>query len=215
MPATCQLPATCVSCHHPCMLAKRCFRSLVCIAAGAPDEEFAARIDATFTIGHDRTMVQDAGFGVRQIVDVALKALSPGINDTTTAVTCVNYLSAILARLAARRSEARYRMDAAEHGAELRVIARGPTFQGMLAEAFDQIRQNAQGNVAVLLALLTALEAIGDCTHDAQRRAALRAQADLIGDAARFSIPDPRDRHAAEAIVKRLQRDPAEARTPG
>ncbi len=188
--------------------------TLVCIAAGAPDEEFTARIDATFTIGHRRTMVQDAGFGVRQIVDVALKALSPGINDTTTAVTCVNYLSAILARLAARRIESRYRTDTAEHGGELRVIARGPTFDGMLAEAFDQIRQNAQGNPAVLLALLTALEAIGDCTLDPQRRAALRAQADLIGDAARFSIPDPRDRYVTEAIAKRLHRNPADAHTP-
>lgn len=98
-------------------------------------------------------------------------------------------------------------MDTAEHGGELRVIARGPTFDGMLAEAFDQIRQNAHGNVAVLVALLTALEVIGDCTHDAQRRTALRRQADLIGDAARSSIPDPRDRHATEAIVKRLHRN--------
>jgi len=184
-------------------------------AVGATDEQLTACIAAAFTIGHQRTMVQDAGFGIRQIVDVALKALSPGINDTTTAVTCVNYLSAILARLAARRIESRYRMDTAEHGGELRVIARGPTFDGMLAEAFDQIRQNAQGNVAALLALLTALEVIGDCTHDGQRRAALRGQADLIGDAARLSIPDPRDRHAAEAIVKRLHRNLADARTPG
>jgi len=183
-------------------------------AVSATDEELTDCIAETFTIDHQRTMLQDAGFGVRQIVDVALKALSPGINDTTTAVTCVQYLSAILARLAARRIESRYRMDTAEHGGELRVIARGPTFDGMLAEAFDQIRQNAQGNVAVLVALLTALEVIGGRTHDAQRRTALRRQADLIGDAARSSIPDSRDRHATEAIVKRLHRNaPTPAQT--
>jgi len=43
---------------------------------------------------------QDPAFGIRQLVDVALKALSPGINDTSTAAMCVDYLAAILARLA-------------------------------------------------------------------------------------------------------------------
>ncbi len=186
---------------------------LVCIAGAvsAIDEELAACIDATFTIGHQRTMLQDAGFGIRQIVDVALKALSPGINDTTTAVTCVHYLSAILARLAARRFESPYRLDEGE----LRVIARGPTFHDMLAEAFDQIRQNALGDVGVLLALLTALEVIADRTPDAQRRAALRHQAGLIGDAARRSIPEPRDVQSVEAVVERLDRNLADAHTPG
>jgi len=184
---------------------------LISIASGVPDEDFAARIDAIYTIGHQRTMVQDAGFGIRQIVDVALKALSPGINDTTTAVVCVNYLSAILARLAARRIESPYRMDKSE----LRVIARGPTFDGMLAEAFDQIRQNGPGNIAVLLAVLTALEVIADRTQNAQRRAALRHQAGLIGETARRSIPEPRDVRSVEEVVKRLDRKLADAHTPG
>jgi len=185
---------------------------LISIAGNARDEKLSDRIDSIFTIDHQRTMLQDAGYGVRQIVDVALKALSPGINDTTTAVTCVHYLSAILARLAARRIESRYRMDTSEHGGKLRVIARGPTFDSMLAEAFDQIRQNALGNVAVMLALLTALEVIGGRTQDFHRRAALRVQADLMGDAARSSIPVPHDCDAALAVLKRLQRIPADAR---
>ncbi len=121
------------------------------------------------------------------------------------------HLSAILARLAARRFESPYRLDEGE----LRVIARGPTFHDMLAEAFDQIRQNAPGNVAVLLALLTALEVIADRTHNAQRRAALRQQAGLIGDAARRSIPEPRDVQSVEAVVERLDRNLADAHTPG
>jgi len=49
-----------------------------------------------YTVGRQRTTVQDAGFGVWQIVDIALKALSPGINDTTTAVTCVHYLTYVV-----------------------------------------------------------------------------------------------------------------------
>ncbi|MBA2647648.1 MAG: DUF2254 domain-containing protein, partial [Pyrinomonadaceae bacterium] len=75
--------------------------------ATAPDEavieSFVKRLDDTYTISRYRTVEQDAAFGVRQIVDIALKALSPGINDTTTAVTCVDYLSSICARVARRR----------------------------------------------------------------------------------------------------------------
>lgn len=165
-----------------------------------PDEETLDKLDAVYSIGRNRTIVQDAGFGIRQIVDVALKALSPGINDATTAVSCVNYLAAILARLAARQVETPYRMDLGK----LRVVARGPTFAGLLGEAFDQIRQNAAGNVAVLGCLLQALEVIARRTQDAQRQQALRRQADLIADIAGRSIPAPRDCEGIEAALERL-----------
>jgi uncharacterized membrane protein len=100
-----------------------------------PDQETISALQATLSISRHRTVEQDAAFGIRQIVDVALKALSPGINDTTTAVTCVDYLTAILARLASRPipSSRRY-----EEG-ELRVIAKGPSFESLLADSFDQI----------------------------------------------------------------------------
>ena len=67
-----------------------------------PDEESTAELKAIYFISRQRSLQQDAGFGIRQIVDIAMKALSPGVNDTTTAVMCVDYLSAILARLAVR-----------------------------------------------------------------------------------------------------------------
>jgi len=184
---------------------------LVSIAADPPDKDFTATIDETFTIGHQRTTVQDTSFGVRQIVDVALKALSPGINDTTTAVTCVQYLSAILTRLAARRIDSRYRTD----NGELRVIALGPTFEGMLADAFDQIRQNGTANIAVLLALLTALEVIAGRTEDAHRRSAVRQQVRLIGAAGRRSIPEPHDLQKVAAAVERLDKKLTDVRDPG
>jgi uncharacterized membrane protein len=67
-----------------------------------PGKEIITALQAAYTIDRHRTVEQDSAFGIRQIVDMALKALSPGINDTTTAVMCVDYLSAILARLASR-----------------------------------------------------------------------------------------------------------------
>ena len=66
-------------------------------------KEIVAALQAAYHIDRHRTVEQDPAFGIRQIVDMALRALSPGINDTTTAVMCVDYLTAILARLASRR----------------------------------------------------------------------------------------------------------------
>ena len=67
-----------------------------------PDQEIVAALQAAYRIDRHRTVEQDSAFGIRQIVDMALRALSPGINDTTTAVMCVDYLGAILVRLAPR-----------------------------------------------------------------------------------------------------------------
>jgi len=98
-----------------------------------PDEETITALQATFSISRHRTVEQDTAFGIRQIVDVALKALSPGINDTTTAVMCVDYLTAILARIAPRQIPSLYRYEEGE----LRVIAKGPSFESLLAETVD------------------------------------------------------------------------------
>lgn len=167
---------------------------------GHPDEETAAELTGIYVISRQRTVQQDAGFGIRQIVDVALKALSPGVNDTTTAVMCIDYLGAILARLAVRGIPTPYRRDEGE----LRVIARGPSFESLLAEAFDQIRQNADGNVAVLARLLQSLETVAGRTANARRRQALREQANLITAAAERTITVPHDVAGIQAESKRL-----------
>ena len=134
-------------------------------------------------------MEQDSAFGVRQIVDMALRALSPGINDTTTAMMCVDYLTAILARLASRPipSSRRY-----EEG-ELRVITIGPTFASMVAESFDQIRGSAQGNVAIMLRMLGALQTIASLTASPSRRRALHEQVEWIAELAERTIESPHD----------------------
>ncbi len=166
------------------------------------DEEATADLNAGFFIGRQRTVQQDAAFGIRQIVDIAMKALSPGINDSTTAVMCVDYLAAILTRLAAREIAGPFRLD----GGELRLIVRGPSFQSLLAEAFDQIRQNAQGNVAILTRQLDALATIARKTTGARRRQALRRQAELIAEVAERTIPAPQDCEGVETSLERLLR---------
>ena len=181
---------------------------LASVAGKEPDDESIRKLNAAYNVGRDRTVQQDAAYGIRQIVDIALKALSPGINDTTTAINCIDFLGAILARLAPRPFAARDRSD----GSQLRLIARGPTFPGLLAEAFDQIRQNAEGNVAVLTRLLQVLEIVATRTTDVHRRAALRQQADLIAETAKRSVPSAHDRATIQLAANRVFPVPDEAK---
>ena len=166
-----------------------------------PDQETIAALQATFSISTHRTVEQDAAFGIRQIVDVALKALSPGINDTTTAVMCVDYLTAILARIAPRQipSSLRY-----EEG-ELRVIAKGPSFESLLADSFDEIRVSAKGNVAIMLPMLGALQTIASLTARPGRRRALRDQVQRIAEMAEGTLESAHDRAWIETRLARVR----------
>jgi uncharacterized membrane protein len=168
---------------------------LASVSGKPPDDEMIRNLNAAYSVGQHRTVIQDAGYGIRQIVDVALKALSPSTNDTTTAINCIDFLASILARLAVRPSESPFRSE----GGQLRVISRGPTFSGLLAEAFDQIRQNAEGNVAVLVRLHQVLTTVAGRTSDEQRRNALRQQAALVAETAERSVPSAHDRATIQA----------------
>jgi uncharacterized membrane protein len=117
-------------------------------------------------LGRHRTVEQDAGFGLQQLVDVAVKALSPGINDPTTACMCVDQLGALLVRLAVRRMPDTHRTV---HG-RLRVIAPGPQFADLLGLAFGAVIRHSRGDLEVLGRLLAALAAVQGATTDAGRR---------------------------------------------
>jgi uncharacterized membrane protein len=154
------------------------------------DEEAAAELNDFYEISRHRTLQQDAAFGIRQIVDVALRALSPGINDTTTAVMCLDYLEAILVRLTGRPMPPPHYIEEGE----VRLIGRGPSFEALLDESLDQIRQNAGGNMAIQLRMLTALENLAEHTDRPARRAALREKARSIAELAERTIEAPNDR---------------------
>lgn len=166
-----------------------------------PDQETTGALQATFSISSHRTVEQDAAFGIRQIVDVALKALSPGINDVTTAVTCVDYLTAILARIAPRQIPSSHRYEEGE----LRVIAKGPSFESLLVESFDQIRSSATGNVAIMLRMLGALQTIAGLTAGIHRRRALCDQAQWIAELAERTLESVHDRRRIDMRLARVR----------
>lgn len=154
-----------------------------------PDTALEAKLNSACVIGSRRSIEDDVGFGIRQLVDIAMKALSPGINDTTTAVMCVEYLTAILVRIATRHFPASCRFDEGQ----LRVISRVPDFESLLNEAFDEIRENAEGNTAMLKALFKSLGEISPVTAIPDRRSVLRRQVKLIAGLAERTITEPDD----------------------
>jgi len=166
----------------------------------APDVGIIRRINAAYRLDRQRTVEQDPAFGIRQLVDMAIKALSPGIYDTTTAVMCTHYLTVILVRLCRRRIGAPYRFE----DGELRLIIRGASFEILLGNAINQIRSNAEGNVAVLTSLLHMLGAVADMTTSKPRLEMLRDQAAAVVETARRSIPAERDRAAVNSLTRRL-----------
>lgn len=166
-----------------------------------PDDATVATVHASFHVSSHRTVDQDPSFGIRQIVDMALKALSPGVNDTSTAIMGVDYLTAIVSRLATRRFPTLRR----HHEGKLRVIALAPTFESLLGSAFDQIRRSSEGNVSVLSRMLGAVDIIASQTRSPRRRQALRDQVQRIDDLAQRTVDAPHDRARLEARASSLR----------
>lgn len=149
-------------------------------------------------IGTYRSLDQDPAFGVRQLVDVALRAISPGVNDTTTAVTCIDYLGAILARVADRQVP---RGHAGADG-RVRVVTAELGFEELLGLAVEEIRQNAEGNVTVLGRLADMLGQVAESTRDPRRRAAVARHIELLRDTAARTIAAGHDLEAVNVRVR-------------
>jgi len=127
--------------------------------------EGTAELLAAFDFGPSRTLQQDVEFGVLQIVDVALKAISPAVNDPTTAINCVDQLSRILIRFASREPPEDLLYDPP---GIVRASLGWIHFERLLEAAFEQIRMYSKKDVAVSLRLLRALGDIAASTPDAE-----------------------------------------------
>jgi uncharacterized membrane protein len=166
-----------------------------------PDQEMIDVLNRAYSISRHRTIEQDPAFGIRQIVDIALKALSPGVNDTSTAVMCVDYLSAILARLSVRQFPPSHRYD----GEALRAITMVPTVEDLLTEAFDQIRCSAEGNAAIMVRMLGAIDTIASLAVSPSHRRALDEQAQWIAELADRTLESTHDRRRIEKRMMQVR----------
>ncbi|MGC9361985.1 MAG: DUF2254 domain-containing protein, partial [Candidatus Syntrophosphaera sp.] len=164
-------------------------------AKGAVDEDISERIGDCFIIGKHRTEEQDIEFPVCQLVEIAARALSPGVNDPYTAISCVNYLSAALCHLENKEFPAKWLFD---EDNKPRIETKGVTFTGVANAAFDQIRQYARSDAAVTIKLLEALTVIAGQARLPEHAKALGRQARMILNGSREGLPDPEDRQDVE-----------------
>ena len=157
------------------------------------------RIQTAFALGNQRTPGQDIEFSVNQLVEIAVRALSPGVNDPFTAVSCVDHLGSALCRLAQREVPSQYRHD--EQG-QLRLIAPVVTFAEITDAAFNQIRQYGRSSAAVTLRMLETNSVITEFAHRPEERAALLRHAEMIARGAREGLPEVEDRGVVEAAYQ-------------
>ncbi len=141
--------------------------------------------------GPYRTLTQDISFGFDQLVEIALRALSPAVNDTFTALTCIDWIGDCLCRISTSWRPQRIRRDATGH---IRVIAYQADFDRLVERAFEKIRQCSDGMPAVMIRQLESLAKVMDQTPDGARRATLLRQADRIHRVSLRTVPEAADR---------------------
>ncbi|WP_192804971.1 DUF2254 domain-containing protein [Noviherbaspirillum aerium] len=156
-----------------------------------PDSRMQREFKDLYTVGHYRTVEQDIGVGIRQLVDIALRANSPGVNDTSTALLCIDYLGAVVIRLSSRDLGAKDK-PAAEHLSEKEiVIMPDRTFNDFLSDVFDPLRCNAGDNIEVYVRLVDTLQLAADNVRNPAHRERLRTQLARVHEDARARITAP------------------------
>jgi uncharacterized membrane protein len=154
-------------------------------------ESVAERLALGHVTGAYRTLPQDISFGFDQLVEIALRALSPAVNDTFTGMTCVDWIADCLCRISTSWRPQRVRRDAE---GRIRVIAFQPDFDRLVERTFDTIRQAAVGMPAIMIRQLDALAKVIEQTPDRRQQTALIRQAEAIQRSNLATVGDPSDR---------------------
>lgn len=153
-------------------------------------DELKEKIGHTFILGRIRTPLHDVEFAIHQMVEIALRALSPGVNDPYTAMTCIDNLSGVLSYLARAKFPDRCHYDEEE---QLRIVTDHQTFEGMMDAAFNQIRQFSEGSPAVVIRLLEGLMHIYPFARGEARQAVVREHAQMVYHLAERTFKEERD----------------------
>lgn len=143
-----------------------------------------------FVMGPRRTDTQDVRYGVSELVEVAMRALSPGINDPITALNCIDHIGGSLAHVGSLAEPAQLRRDAE---GIVRMRLKVTTFADFADSALNQIRQHARNNVAVTIRILEMISQVAPHVPMAHRRDALRRHVEIIHTAS-ADLPDEADR---------------------
>jgi uncharacterized membrane protein len=141
--------------------------------------------------GPHRTLIQDPVFAIDQMVEIAIRAISPAVNDPFTALTCIDWLADGLGKISGRVLAGGVYRDQA---GRIRLIEFGASYARMVDRAFDKIRQSGRGMPPVVIRQVDAIARIMEYTVTADQRQVLLRQADMLLRGSEEAIPDAEDR---------------------
>ena len=163
------------------------------------DDAMGERVCQAFGFGRVRTPVQDLQFLINQLVEIAQRALSPGINDPSTAEACIDRLASALGKLAGRQLQPGHLAD--ESGCTRLLVAHPDTFKSLLDAAFDPIRNYSRGSLQVGLKLAGAITELAHLAEGEEQHRALLEQALMIGRLT-DALPELRDQQQLDAACQ-------------
>lgn len=162
---------------------------------GSLPEDRAARLRGAFSLGPNRTPTQDVRYGVRQLTEIATRALSPGINDPFTAMGCTDWLADALAEMAASGEPSGVWRGA---GGRPRLLEEPVGFAELAGLSVEPLRTYGADSAMVVVHLLHALARLAERVDRPSHRAALLREAELTAAAARGEL-------GLEADLQRVQ----------
>jgi uncharacterized membrane protein len=141
--------------------------------------------------GPHRTLAQDVAFGVDQLVEICIRALSPAVNDTFTALTCIDWIGDSLCKVTGRWQPTSVYRDPS---GTVRLIATQITYVRLVQRAFEKVRQAGRGMPAVMIRQLDALTKISERASAPDDRQVLLDQAAMIDRLSQATVDEPSDR---------------------
>ena len=169
------------------------------------DEQLEEQILMAFRLGNTRTPTQDVAYAVNQLVEMAVRAMSPAINDPFTAMTCLDYIGEGLALFIQQGEKSSYYYD---RDGRLRLVLEPVTFADLLNCAFNMLRHASCDNASVLLHMLEIIDAIGQEAGSPEARKVLLEHVSLIqaeSQAGKLLEQDQqRIQQSSEALVMKL-----------
>jgi uncharacterized membrane protein len=164
----------------------------------AATDALCGAIQSAIYVGSERTSVQDLEYSIHQLVEIALRALSPGINDPYTAIAALDRLTLSIAKVMGRGLPKSAWQD---KDGTLRLVAPVSDFEGIADAAFNQIRQQGAGKPAVLIRMAENFGQLMEIADRAQR-SVFERHLDMVVVSGHHSIADKNDQKDLETRAK-------------
>jgi uncharacterized membrane protein len=171
--------------------------------AAASEEEVDTAINTAFLLGLQRTLLQDVTFGINELVEMAVRALSPAINDPFTAMTCLDWIGTVLCRMCGRAFPPPLRCD--DQG-RVRLMVKALAFTDLADASFNPIREAGRANTAVTLRLLDTIMVVAQCARTEEQCATLLRHATVVARGSSIGLSEEADRQAVTARYETVAR---------